>query len=308
MFGFISVDKDTISPKDYLYFNSFYCGLCLRLKSRYGNKARLFNNFDSAFAFVLLVSYLNLPILITRKNCIMHWFKKLPILQTSEFEKNKKLTPQNLKDLEKLTDLANSVADVTVLLVKGKILDNLFEKNKNNNISSKIFKKIFEKAQKNMPDFDIFITQNVGKTVEFEKNNCNDPEILANISGEILERIPYEILKVDKNTPICKLFYELGKWIYYIDAIYDLEEDFKKHSFNPFIAKFSNYTKRSEFISKNKIEILKYLDNSLNKIIQIYNENLKSDNSNSLIDNIILSGLKKQQNIIITNPNQKLTN
>lgn len=307
MFGFISVDKETISPKDYTYFNSFYCGLCLTIKKRYGNKARIFNNFDSTFAFTLLASYLGLPILITRKNCIVHWFKKIPVLQLSNFQ-NRNLSETDLIDLEKLATLANSMADITILLVKGKTLDNIYEKNKNNNISSKIFKKTFKKAQNFMPNFDNFITQSVKKTLEFERNNCDNPEILANISGEILGKIPCEILKIKNDKPICKLFYELGKWIYYIDAIYDLEDDFKKHSFNPFIVKFQNFKSRQEFVSKNKFEILKYLNEPLDNIIKIYCENLRADNPNSLIDNIILKGLKKQQNIILTNPDKKLSN
>lgn len=303
MFGFITIDKDTINPRDYAYFNSFYCGLCMALKKRYGNKSRLFNNFDCAFLLVFLNSYQSLPIMIEHKHCAIHWFKKVPMLQLDNFT-NRNVSKDNLIELEKMSNFADKIADVIVLLVKGKILDNSLEKKQDVNKTSIIYKKIFEKASMNQPEIDALITEKTKKIYELENANGSIDE-LAHISGEILQDIVAKLINVENSDGACAFFYNLGKWIYYIDAIYDLENDYKTHKFNPFIKKFNDFENRQQFVSKHKFELLDYLNNCLIKMQEIYNS-IKSDKGNAIIENVIYQGLMKQQNIILTNPDKKL--
>ena len=37
MFGYITVNKDELKIKEYDLYNTYYCGLCRKLKRRYGN-------------------------------------------------------------------------------------------------------------------------------------------------------------------------------------------------------------------------------------------------------------------------------
>jgi len=304
MFGYITVDKETITPKDYRLFNAFYCGLCLTFKKRYGNKTRIFNNFDSAFAFVLLASYLGYPVLITGKKCIIHPFKKTPMLELENFTLET-ITQHQQQKLQDLSNLANSIADITILLVKGKMYDNILDKEKGAKSKMKFFKKALDFASSQLPEFEHIVMQNTNKTAELEKNNGTIEE-LASLSGEILGNIPVCVLGINKNTHLYNLFVEIGKWVYYVDAIYDLEQDYKKKSFNPFIAKFGNYTTRQNFVSTHKFEIMSYLNSCLNNIQTIYKE-LCPSTPNTLVENILFSAMEKQQTIILTNPNKKLT-
>ena len=270
MFGYITVDKETISPKDYHLFNSFYCGLCLTLKKRYGNKTRIFNNFDSAFAFVLMASYEGYPVLITRKNCVVHPFKKTPMLQLDNFEK-RNITSNDIEKLEKLVNLANLVADATMLLVKGKMLDDVLDGEKGARLKMKAFKKALDFATTQLPEFEKVVAFNTLKIAELEKSN-GDIEDLAQFSGEILGAIPLSILGIEKTNPLYELFVQLGKWVYYIDAVCDLDRDNKTKSFNPFIAKFGEYSTRQEFVATHKFEMLSYLNSCLDKVQESYNK------------------------------------
>lgn len=304
MFGYIMIDKETINAKDYRLFNSFYCGLCLSFKRRYGNKLRIFNNFDSTFAFILLASYCSYPVLINNKNCIVHPFRKTPMLELEKFD-NVNISDEQKEKLHSLSKLAEDITDITILLVKGKMYDDVLDKERGAKFKWNRLTKAFDFATKQKPEFEKIVIENTVRTAELEKLTPDIQE-LAFLSGEILGYIPLCILGIDKNNSLYELFVEIGKWIYYVDAINDLEKDYKKKSFNAFISLYGNYTTRQEFIAKNKINILKYLDNCLNNIKNIY-QKLRPNQANTLVENVLFSAMEKQQKAIIVNPNKKIT-
>ncbi|MGL4772390.1 MAG: DUF5685 family protein, partial [Clostridium sp.] len=74
--------------------------------------------------------------------------------------------------------------------------------------------------------------------LEKEKNFCCLDEIchpFSEIVGSILKYYPMEIIddNEEKREILYSLGYSLGKWIYLIDALDDLEEDMKNNKFNP---------------------------------------------------------------------------
>lgn len=54
MFGYITVNKDTLSEKNKKIYQSYYCGLCQTMKSQYGRRAQMALNYDMTFLIVLL--------------------------------------------------------------------------------------------------------------------------------------------------------------------------------------------------------------------------------------------------------------
>lgn len=54
MFGYITVNKDTLSEENKKIYQSYYCGLCQTMKSQYGRRAQMALNYDMTFLIVLL--------------------------------------------------------------------------------------------------------------------------------------------------------------------------------------------------------------------------------------------------------------
>ena len=84
MFGYITVNKDTLSEENKKIYQSYYCGLCQTMKSQYGRRAQMALNYDMTFLIVLLTGLYE-PDSVTRDGfvCSVHPTKKRT-LRTNE--------------------------------------------------------------------------------------------------------------------------------------------------------------------------------------------------------------------------------
>ena len=84
MFGYITVNKDTLSEENKKIYQSYYCGLCQTMKSQYGRRAQMALNYDMTFLIVLLTGLYE-PDNVTRDGfvCSVHPTKKRA-LRTNE--------------------------------------------------------------------------------------------------------------------------------------------------------------------------------------------------------------------------------
>ena len=77
MFGYITVNKDTLSEENKKIYQSYYCGLCQTMRSQYGRRAQMALNYDMTFLIVLLTGLYE-PDSVTRDGfvCSVHPTKK----------------------------------------------------------------------------------------------------------------------------------------------------------------------------------------------------------------------------------------
>ena len=73
MFGYITVNKDTLSEENKKIYQSYYCGLCQTMKLQYGRRAQMALNYDMTFLIVLLTGLYE-PDRVTRDGfvCSVH--------------------------------------------------------------------------------------------------------------------------------------------------------------------------------------------------------------------------------------------
>ena len=287
MFGYITVDKETISARDLSLFNAFYCGLCVSIKKEFGNIARLCTNIDCTFAYSLLVSYLKNPVDIEKKPCLLHPFSKRPILKSDDC-------------------ISSAIAHATVLICYYKLIDDILDrKSIAKSISRKFLHKAYLKARKAMPNFDCALKENTLALLKLEKEKTIEVELMASYSGNILVEMCRACLKEQSGKDIEKLFFDLGAYIYLLDAVDDLDGDYRAKQFNVLIEAYGNYQTRESFIENNKEQIVGLLERYRKNIVDSY-EALKPKNSNSIIDNVIYNALAKQQDAVLYNPKNKL--
>lgn len=215
MFGYVTPCKMELKIKDYEKFKAYYCGLCKEIKKNFGNLPRLALNYDMTFLAVLLDSLTEGKNEINKEFCVFH-------------PKQKRLVIRENSPLE-------YAAYCNVLLAYFKLLDNI---NDDNSKLSKIYSFALNKYLKKAPEKYKHNADNIEKFLKELYNAEKNPENksidelshhFADLTGFILSSYHID----DKNNDeLYFLGYNLGKWIYIIDAFDDLEKDMDKGKFN----------------------------------------------------------------------------
>ncbi len=215
MFGYVTPYKMELKIKDYEMFKAYYCGLCISIKNNFSNLCRMTLNYDMTFLGILLDSleYSKHKYVVTK--CIAHPIKKRP-----------KVIDNRALDY---------VAFCNVSLVYYKLLDDY---NDDNSLSKKFIsmyiKKFINKSKEDLSPILVNIEENIKKLSFLEKSGeiisideLSDP--FASLTAFI---VSYYYKNENFYNELYDLGYNLGRWIYIIDAFDDLKEDMEKHKFN----------------------------------------------------------------------------
>lgn len=255
--------------KELRKYQSMYCSLCDRLKKDYGFLSRFILSYDITF---LLIS-LNFLVSDTKENinfrCPYNPVRKIknevniPILEYSAF--------------------------INYWLVIEKLSDDIQD---NNSYIKKAFKKLLEskKYKHNLKKYNpsiIILHQKLKKIYELESDatGMDDFDRLTNEFGTFFAKIfdTRNILdvKTKYNEIYEKIFFQIGKWIYIMDAFDDYLEDNKKHRFNIlFLLKDQNskatYTKQDVYTNVYyiHIQIIAKLSELLNELSETIDESM----------------------------------
>lgn len=221
MFGYVTPLKPELKIREYNQFKSYYCGVCFAIKNLYGNLPRMTLNYDMTFLALLLDGLIKEDLNIELKRCMSHPAKKKPVILNNT--------------------AINYAASMNVSLVYYKLLDDINDDNSLKSKFSLLFMKPYYKSfPPSIVGINSVIEKNLKELSRLEKTKdfkfideiCDPFSIIV---GVILEKFPYE-LKNDSKELRENLYhfgYSLGKWIYLMDALDDLEEDMKNKKFNP---------------------------------------------------------------------------
>lgn len=289
MFGYVIPLKQELKIREYNIFRGYYCGICHEIKKNYGNIPRLSLNYDMTFLAIFLDSLCDTKIETINKRCIAHLLKKPSIIYN-----NLAIT---------------YAASMNVALSYYKILDDV---NDDNNIKSKFLLHMLSHYNKKFTKDILFINKIIEKELkrlsilEREKNFSSLDEIcdpFSVIVGKIIELYPNSLYNdsIDKRELLYKFGYTLGKWIYLIDALDDLEEDMRLKKFNPIEFLFNesnfNYSELKDSIT-DRIEF--NILNCAYNCMEIFNK-LEIKKNKEIIENIISLGMMDKYLKVLNN-------
>lgn len=228
----------------------YYCGVCKSIGRQYGQIKRfgLVNEMGMLALLLDCISGNSADMKYHVKPCIAHPFQKAPAVIDSLY-----------------TDYS---ADVNVIFAYFKLIDSWHD---NRNIFSAIgasvaFRKAAFRAGNKNPAVYASIRDNIKKLNQAEK--CNSASLdevshfFSALMSDIFTEAPdiKERLKSDSEydteerlVSLKNLGYYIGKWIYLIDALYDIEEDIAHNNYNPILLRFG-YS-REESIAAFKCRI-----------------------------------------------------
>lgn len=269
MLGYITPDKPELKVKEYELYSAYYCGICKAIKKRHGEIPRLVLSYDSVLLAMIISSLTeNMPIL-KQERCIVHPIKKKNILYD-----------------DKAIDYA---ADMLVVLAYYKFKDDWKDEGKIvGGIGMLGFKKYQEKIAGMYPETCDIINRCIENLSEIETEKCQAIDEAAEPFAQLMKAIfkgSGLIDDMEKTNALGEIGYSIGKWIYLIDAVDDLEKDIEKNRYNPLkdISKEENFQKRIEYtliciLEKASIEL----------------EKLGIEKNKGIIENIIYFGLFKR--------------
>ena len=262
MFGYVRINKMDLTFREFDYYKGYYCGLCKYLKENHGEVSRLSLNYDITFLIVILTALYKLDSDITYERCIANPLKK------------------KMRIVNEITEYA---ASMNILLSYYKLEDNLYDDNGiKDKLAYELYKGKLKKAYEKYPQKAEYIKQQLGNLRELEKQESKSIDKVSNTFGNLMGEI-FVYKKDEYEQNLRNIGFNLGKYIYILDAYEDLEEDNKKGRYNPFI----DYIDKKEEL-KNKVDRL--ISMSLGMATKDI-EQLNLEFNRSIIDNIIYSGV-----------------
>lgn len=270
MFGYVKINKMDLTFREYEHYRGYYCGLCKCLKDNHGEISRLSLNYDITFLVLILTSVYRPKSTIIEEGCI-----------TNPFKKKKKI----------INEITEYAASMNVLLAYYKLEDNLKDDNKlKDKVAYTMYKGKLKSAYEKYPKKAEFIKEQLEILYNLEKAKNTNIDLVSNKFGNLMSEI-FAYKQDENENELRRIGFNIGKYIYLLDAYEDLDKDYNNGSYNPFI----DYIDKKEEL---KLRVDKLISMSLGMVGKgIENLNLKMNTS--IIENIVYSGVYlRYQNIL----------
>ena len=285
MFGYVKTNRPELLVKEDAAYKSVYCALCRALGKEYGFLSRFTLNYECTFlALLILVANRQESLSFEKRRCCCNPLKKCVYCKNCG-------------------DALSYAAGVSEILTYWKIQDNIadqrFIRRFFSKLASLLWRRKHKKAAAKYPQAEEAVAEMMRRqteaesAAEFSIDRCADPT--ACMLRTILS-LPFE---GDEKRVLEELGYHLGRWIYFIDAADDLEEDLKQGNFNPFIREFELTAERFE---EKRREICVRCNEVLNYSIPPILSALSLLPEHSfypILDNILGRGLPEMQRNIL---------
>ena len=278
MFGYLDIEKDKLIEGQRGLWQTFMCGLCFSTKKLYGNYPRMFISNDVNFFNVLFHSVTATDVTVTNKRCFSHPIRARSVLDT--------------------TTLTDKLSVANVLLTYWNIYDDTVDGGSvKKKAALRLFRKSYVKAKKDFPELDEMLAKRYSELRELEQSNCGSIDRVAHSFAQLTQDFAVLVLGEQANEYVQTLCYNLGKWIYLIDALDDAEKDVKRHNYNPFVACYG-VTRAQDL--KEKFDELQFLMFAvLNRIAQSYND-LNLSKYTCILNNVLFDSIRNKTKQILT--------
>lgn len=212
MFGYIIVNKEEMKFKEFDVYHSYYCGLCRKLKERYGGLGELSLSYDMTFLLLLLTSLYEPETHLSSCKCIAHPFEKHET---------------------RINVFTDYIADMNVLLTCLKCQDDWEDDKK---LTRLAYGRLLEGKSRKIKELYRDKIRNISMLMkeisDGEKADNQDIDAMSGLFGKVMSQIV--VCREDEWSEILGNFgFYLGKFIYLMDAYEDVEEDIRKGRYNP---------------------------------------------------------------------------
>ena len=322
MLGYVKIDKGELKVREYEIYTGYYCGVCKSIGRRYGQLPRMALSYDAAFLAIMLASLDPEPDKPVQEHCVGHRIKKKTIIrnQAVDYAADVMLILAWYKLLDDARDEGKLYAKATTVLLK-----RIFKKLRSRypELCTAIEAHLaslsaLEQAKCDSLDraaeafsmiMEVLFAEGVkvlyGKEALAEpqtpdaEEQPNDLKALDPFTEE-----PFSEAEGERPTPyqtLARIGYHMGKWIYLMDAVDDIEENLESGAYNPLIYRFQ-YSRKTETPEEFRARIegdLRFNLFHYLAMVSNYTNSLAIQKNQGIIENVIYFGLHRKTEEIL---------
>jgi hypothetical protein len=275
MFGYIKPCKPQLRVCEYELYKAVYCGLCKQLGKQYGPFSRFTLSYDFTFLALLDMSLSQEEQDFARKRCLLNPLKKMPCCG----------------DCRELSFSSG----VAMIMFYYKALDNLNDAGFGSKVLSFLFlpfaRHAYKKAADQYPQAAQVIYETISRQSAIEAENCESVDQASEPTALALSGICGLLARDENQRRVLERFgYLLGRYVYLCDALDDLEEDLKNHSYNAFLLRDKITRADPEDLARVRENAKGSLFLTIGELIKAY-ELLELHRYKPILDNVIQLGL-----------------
>ncbi len=209
MFGYIRPCRPELKIKDDAFFKSYYCGVCKALGKCAGPVCRMLLQYDLVFLSVLHDGI--------KDDCTPSVFR----------------CPFKLRRVNAQTGASVTyAAEAHILLSAAKLKDDRQDGRKDGLLAGAILTAKEKRIAEKYPVLQKELSDMLREQKELEDRNCTDPDEAAEPFARFCAQL-FSLNMPENSQPSLRFMgYNIGKWIYWTDALDDYDKDAKKGSYN----------------------------------------------------------------------------
>lgn len=298
MFGYVRICKPQMKICEYEVYQSVYCTLCRRLGRQLGLPSRLLLNYDYTFLTMLMIALSDEPCAFAKGCCTFNPTKKCGKCTTH-------------------TDAFDYTASLTAIMFYYKLRDNIHDAAGGKRLLWRSLmpyaSHIRRKAARRCPEEDALVAQYLQRQFEAEKQArdtlCVVADALCEPTADVIAAFAQRLSDDPKKQTVLRHFgYFLGRWIYMIDALDDLDQDIAEGAFNPLALQFGLTLQDVQSHSEAYEAARCFGNDSLNASIAEavkYYELLDIGAFKPILDNILYLGMGEAQKAALFRPKRR---
>lgn len=226
MLGYIRPYPPELKLREYQYYRGVYCGLCRAMGRCTGQCSRMALSYDLVFLSLTRLAladgnptseHPDRPIHFEKRRCLVHPLRRRLSLEAGE--------------------VSDYVACAAAVLNYYKLLDDKSDERGLKRIRAAIvlpfFRRFWGRAEKRYPDLGACVAPAMQRLSDMEREGLPSADEPADAFGEVLAALFSYGLGQDQARIARHVGRHIGRWLYFIDAIDDYEEDVKKNRPNP---------------------------------------------------------------------------
>lgn len=216
MFGYVTADPALLADEARRRYGAAYCGLCRTLRREFSSLSRLTLNYDMTFLVLLLGSLDEPAETAGEKRCAAHPRRAQPFFYHAWTAYG---------------------AAMNVMLAYYKCLDDWHD---DRNLlrwgEARLFRRACQKAARAYPRQASAVEACLARLSAIERAGLPDPDGAANCFGALMGELFVPDPAGRWASDLRAVGEGLGRFIYTLDAVLDLEEDARKGRYNPLSA------------------------------------------------------------------------
>lgn len=250
MFGYVLPSQGRLNEREKERFRAVYCGLCHTMGERYGFAARFLLNYDFTLLAILLSEGEEAE--CAQRRCAVH--------------------PCKGCTAQKSGVALEAAADRSVILswwqLQDHIADHGFFASLGYRAAAGVLRRAYRKAAAWLPRFDAAVREHLSALAVLEKENCASIDAAAEPFAALMADAAAELPDERRRRALEQLLYQLGRWIYLIDATDDFRKDARSGSYNPLRYRYRNMGE--ELTEADKLALADTLDASISRMAAAY--------------------------------------